>query len=444
MSEHIAKLHSTFVRRETPETVAKLVAVALPVIDPGLRAMLGTVTGAAGKGGWSWSSMPTEFQRPTDATRQVAKAVELAEAFLDEELPHGPAMDSDTASEVARMLSSLIGRQPGEDFKAHANRARRSALGLDLSRRRYLKLFRLAQRLEGKAARLLRLEQHFELTLVGKAALAPRLTIDDLGEDVPTAAFVAYFAARMKLRSVFWNGPQQRPFDELSNALLDLCFARSAQTRWMAIAHVFPREDVLACLTDHERGRLLGIWFSILDLTAEHLERAYRESAIDLETMIVRRGNDSTTWNLLAGAWNRARDNWIALVQAMGISSIFDEMLPGKVLRLMAGDVARWHLASGGGLHPDTLVWRDLPKPWSVLRGDATCTLGTIVTACHAHKVDPVQSGWGAPRARTEIAEFRPTPELVHGVAVSNPFLADFMRKSGWFSGKPTKTIGAG
>jgi hypothetical protein len=36
-------------------------------------------------------------------------------------------------------------------------------------------------------------------------------------------------------------------------------------------------------------------------------------------------------------------------------------MCPGKVLRLMAADVAWWHRQSGGGLHQDTAVWKELP-----------------------------------------------------------------------------------
>ena len=41
-----------------------------------------------------------------------------------------------------------------------------------------------------------------------------------------------------------------------------------------------------------------------------------------------------------------------------------------------------------------------------------------------------------AAAAQKRVAEFRPTPELVHGVTVSNPQLAAAIRKAGWFSGK--------
>jgi hypothetical protein len=38
--------------------------------------------------------------------------------------------------------------------------------------------------------------------------------------------------------------------------------------------------------------------------------------------------------------------------------------------------------------------------------------------------------------AQKRVAEFRPTPELVHGVTASNPQLVAASRKAGWFSGK--------
>ena len=34
---------------------------------------------------------------------------------------------------------------------------------------------------------------------------------------------------------------------------------------------------------------------------------------------------------------------------------------------------------------------------------------------------------------------FRPTPELVHGVAVANPFAAAFLRRLGAYSGRPLR-----
>ena len=50
----------------------------------------------------------------------------------------------------------------------------------------------------------------------------------------------------------------------------------------------------------------------------------------------------------------------MALLYALDMDEVLDQMCPGKVLRLMAADVAFWHRAVGGGLEPDTAVWAEL------------------------------------------------------------------------------------
>jgi hypothetical protein len=76
------------------------------------------------------------------------------------------------------------------------------------------------------------------------------------------------------------------------------------------------------------------------------------------EDMVVRRGNDPTTWNVTAGAWNRLRDGWFALLYDLRMVVAVERMCPGKMLRLMAADVAWRHRQSGGGLHQATAVGR--------------------------------------------------------------------------------------
>ncbi len=438
-SAAIIRLHATLGRRDTPETVAQIAREAIPALHSGSWAeRLKRMLGWAPHRRFAWSSMATTFRRPDPAHRQLDKARELAQLFMGQSLPEGA--DAEALDAVVADLNRLIGKTPGKarfDADRLDGDARRKA-GLTLSRRRYDKLFRLAGRLERRAHRLRREEEKFDLILVSKAALAPRLTVDDFAGDVLSAAFVAYYAARMKLRSEFTIGGQQRPFDEFAAHLLGLC-QKSEATSWWAIAHVFPRSDVLARLTDDQKGRLLGQWFDILQVAAERLAEAQLQTNIDMNNMIVRRGNDSSTWNLLAGAFNRAREQWVALLESMGADAVLDAMMPGKVLRLMAGDVAAWHRSTGGGVHPDTLVWRRLPPPWRVLRGEVQCTRTHIEAACDAEGVDPEKTGWSRARARTAVAEFRPTPELVHGVAVNNPYLAAYLRKGGVFSGKGLK-----
>jgi hypothetical protein len=158
--------------------------------------------------------------------------------------------------------------------------------------------------------------------------------------------------------------------------------------------------------------------------------------------MVVKKGDDSSTWNQVANAWNKGRDAWFALLDAMDCSRGLERFCPGKVMRLMAGDVAAWHRESGGDLDPQTKVWASLPLPWMVIAGDEECPLKEVHTACARFGIDPIASGWTNARKGNAVSEFKPTPELVHGVDVGHPKLAQLFRRWGVFSGKtPTNLL---
>jgi hypothetical protein len=179
---------------------------------------------------------------------------------------------------------------------------------------------------------------------------------------------------------------------------------------------------------------LLGRAFGVLEEMAGLLAAPWARLPVDRATLIVRRGSDSSTWNLVAGGWNRAREHWISLLYAMHLDRVLDSICPGKVLRLMAADVARWHQLSGGALHPDTKVWANLPLPWEVIAGRASCNRHQVLLTCRQE--DGLSGGWVAPPGERKPVPFKPTPELVHGVAVASPALAVTLRRAGWFSGK--------
>jgi hypothetical protein len=430
-------LYQTLQRREQPERIAERALALLGGDAPkSVRAAAKPVVAASLFQRFGWSSMSNKFRDVDTADTQIAKGIELADLFLGQKI----SASSLTGDAVARSLSECIHRRDGAAnfFVDRLNGEERAAAGLTLSRRRYNKLFRLAGRIEAKNAEVKKEARKRQLTLIGKSMLACDIAPGDFADKPFTACFIAYFTARSKLRSEATLSGQQKPFDQLSAALLDAC-AKHEDANWFAIARVFPRDDVLKRLSDDQKGALLGRWYGILVETAALLEAAFQDSGIDLDTMIVRRGNDSTTWNVFAAAWNRARDHWMALVAALGMSQVFEALLPGKCLRLMAGDVAAWHAAIGSGLHPDTKIWRDLPKPWLVLRGQAICTRSMIEHACATHGVAPQKSGWSAPRPRNHVSTFRPTPELVHGVSVQNPYLAGMLKRMGRYSGKTFK-----
>jgi hypothetical protein len=387
-----------------------------------------------------YTSMLQTFAQPVGLNRQVHTAANLFKTAYT--ISEDDSSDPEKVEQFLRTISPEINKTFGSnDFKKdRLNREARRAAGMDLSRRRYNKLFRHLTRMEDKLHTLIREIKKLCFTKIGKSGLASQLDWETFSADLNSACFVAYLTARSNLRSEFTIYGQQRAYDEIADMLFERC-KRSSDANWWAIAHVYPHNHVMQKIGDEQKGELLGRWFTILREIAALLKEIWSESDFERDTMIVQRGNDSTTWNNTASAWNKARDNWMSLIYAMGMEGILDAVCPGKVMRLMAGDVANWHVVAGGGLDPNTFVWREVPLPWEVLEGTHTCTATMIRAVCEKHHLDPEKSAWIAPRPRTAVATFHPTPELVHGVSVSDAQLATFLKKTGFFSGKAVKGV---
>jgi hypothetical protein len=437
------ELFETLQQRRRPEDVAEMIRCQLGdnmtqqellVLDRAARHSLK-------RGLAKTTSMLEEFHRPVSPERQIARAVELFRRT--ETWTAAECADPERVQAFIEELCPLIRKRFGEsDFKHHRlNGEQRTAQGLDLSRRRYNKLFRLLGRLEAKLRTYVRELRKYDFTRVGKSRFATRLSFGEFAKDPATAAFIAYFVARCNLRSVFTNTSQQRPYDEIADILFQRLKRQPDRTNWWAVAHVFPDPEVLARLSDAQKGELLGRWLLLLRDIAELLREVWQASDIRRDSMIVKRGNDSSTWNNTANAWNRSREAWIALLQSVGMEAELDALCFGKVLRLMAADVVRWHQLSGGGLDPNTFVWNELPLPWEVLAGDATCTRKHVEEVCRRHGVDPIKNGWIAPPPERRVEHFTPTPELVHGVVVADPTLARVLRRAGWFSGQKVRWL---
>lgn len=435
-------LFASLTQRLRPEDVAELVRWELgDSLDAAeARTLNRAARGAQSRRWWGYSSMPAEFARPVGLANQIHTARAL---FPTAPAPAGAdCADPPAVSAYIAAASRTIAKAPrASDFKAHRlNRAARAAVGLgELPKRQYNKRFRLLARMERKLETLEREARKREYTLVSKSRLATRIAPADFLADRDSACFVAYLTARANLRSVFTNGPQRRAYDEVVEMLLARC-RRSPAANWWVIAHAHPTREVLTRLPDEQLGRLLATWFGLLTGVAGLLREVWEKSRFNRATMVVHRGDDSTTWNATAGAWNKAREGWIEVLHALRMDDLLDRLCPGKVMRLMAADVAAWHRVSGGGLEPDTAVWAELPPPWAVLDGTASCTRAEVEAVCRRCGVDPVAKGWTAPRPDRVAEAFRPTPELVHGVEVGHPGLALLLRKMGVFSGKPLKT----
>ncbi len=456
----LENLYQSLQERRRPEDVAAGILVVLEgqLRKEEIRTLEKAARGALRKKAYGYTSMAQTFGKPLLPQKQVATALEL---FGIEEMKEQKVTytNEEELLVLIAQLNKQVRKVMGEnDFLGdRLNKMDRQALGWEISKRQYNKRWRMVKRLEEKVGKLKLELKKLEFQKVGKHGLFHRLEWGAFAQDLNTACFIAYYNARCNLRSTFTNGSQVRPYDEIAEMLFQRCtgviqkktfWGKVAKetttvprtTNWLAKAYGYTGQEVLQHLTDEAKGKLLGTWTTVLEEIATLLGDLWTKNDFDRKTMIVRRGNDSTTWNNTASAWNKARDQWMNLIYSLGLESILDQLCFGKVMRLMAADVAAWHRHSGGGLEPNTAVWNALPLPWEVFAEQATCNKQTVVRACAKVGLEPEQSGWIAPR-KHGIAAFTPTPELVHGVAVHNALLATILRQQGYFSGKAKKVL---
>ena len=438
----IQDLHATLQRRQRPEDVADMILSRAPDLftDAEKAVLEAAARGALRRLADRASAMSTDFFKAAPPRRQVATAAGLFRR--PPALTPVECADPQALKAFVTALSAEIDKSVGaSSFKEdRLNRAGRKAHGLDHSRRRYNKLFRFLRRLERKIAAYERQLDNSGDQMLAKSGLASRIPLEDFQASPEAACFVAYYVARRNRRSVFTNLGQDPAFDEIGQMLLER-FKRAARPGgWRMIAQVAPDPEAIAQLSEPDRLELLAGWLEAMRDIAVRMGEVWTQNQFDRRAMIVAKGDGSSAWNALAGAWNISRQGWLTAVAALDMDDMLDRVCLGKAMRLMAGDVAAWHDA----LHPDTAVWAELPPPWEVFLGEATCTRSDVEIACARHDVDPVGSGWIAPRRRTEPVPFQPTPELVHGVAVSHPELAVILRKAGWFSGKTARPLPAG
>jgi len=433
----VSDLYDTLGRRLRPEDVAALVTrVDGKPFTPDERRVLET----AARHSMSYTlasmtSMAQEFKQAVPPERQVR----VTEALLKVRTPLTPLQCADAIEVqalVVKLTKKIKAASGATDFKFdRLNRKDRRRAGLGrMSKRRYNKLFRLLGRFEARLVKYVREQQLCEAGMVAKSGLVTKLSRQAFAASTEAACFIAYYTARRNRRSVFTNVGQESAFDKVAEMLLN-----RVDGGWFAVAHAFPEAQVVTHLNSKQKMALLVLSLETLKGLSQLLKSSWQQSKFDRAKMIVAKGDDSSTWNALAGAWNAARSSYLQLLLAMGAEDTLDELCIGKVMRLMAADVAWWHRSSGGDLDPNTAIWAALPEPWDVLDGTKTCTKADVIKACKVRGMDPYSTGW-LPKSRTRVAvPFKPTPELVHGVAVSSPELASMLRKCGWFSGKSIK-----
>ncbi len=437
----LEQLYKTLKQRKRPEDVAEMI---LHILGNNLSFFERRKLEKAAKSSLKnvvlgYTSMLQEFAKPIGAEKQIKKAVELFKVRQQENISYdNPFEVEDFIIQINPIIYKDFGKS---NYKTdRLDRKKRKEIGLDLSKRQYNKLFRCLRHLEKKLNRLIAEYKKAEFQQIGKHGFAHHLSFEDFSKNIYAACFIAYYTARCNLRSEFTIDGQQRPFDEIADVLFKKCLVNEDETNWQAIAQVYPSQNVLKYLSDSQKGELLGKWTTLLQDLAVYLKEVWDANTFRRDSMVVKRGDDSSTWNNTASAWNKARDNWMNLIYAMGADFVLDEMCFGKIMRLMAADVVAWHRMTGNSLDPNTIVWNEIPMPWEVFSGNAVCTKDSVMEACQKAGLNAEKSGWIAPRQHG-VVEFKPTPELVYGVTVSNPFLATILKKHKYFSGKNAKLV---
>jgi hypothetical protein len=268
----------------------------------------------------------------------------------------------------------------------------------------------------------------------GKARLAHLVAEEDFVACPATAAFTAYYVARLNMRTRFTSGSQTRPMDTLAEELLSGALTAPTLRPWV-LASVLTRWRVLDLLDDAQCGELLARYYEQLAASARALRRCF-DPHRDPTEMIMRMGDDSSSWNSASRAFNQARTGWLNLTRGLGYDDVLEASCPGKVPALVAADVAAWHRLEGREQHVDVRVWADLPLPWDVVLGDDDCPAELVRQTCRRHGVDPEAEGWTQPYRQDVLELPALAPDLVHGVTVSSPLLAGVLRRVGVFSGQ--------
>ena len=237
----LQELYESAQARTRPEDAA---ALCLRVLDERLTSRERAVLHKAARGSLGsrifggYSSMAREFKAPTGAAEQLPTARRLFPDIAPPADPDDPAQ----LEGYVKKLNAAIGKTFGyADYAAgRLSHGARRELGIDVSRRQYNKMFRCVAHLEEKLETLWREARKTEFTRIGKTKLATRLAPEEWDKDANSSCFMAYYAARCNLRSVFTNQSQVRPFDEICEMLLGRCRAHADVANWWAIAHIYP------------------------------------------------------------------------------------------------------------------------------------------------------------------------------------------------------------
>ncbi|MEH6460250.1 hypothetical protein, partial [Chitinimonas sp. JJ19] len=211
-------LFQSLQRRLRPEDVIEMILEVLAdeLTEPERTLLEKAAANSFKRGLHQFSAMLQDFQRPVPPARQANKAAELFHAVP--RLSTEACSDPEQLAGLIEQLSKTLIKQVGDsDFKANRlNGEQRQQAGLELSKRRYNKLFRFLQRFERKLETY-RLEQRkYAATRVAKAGLATLIRWEDFSDSPNAACFVAYYTAAKNRRSTYTNQSQAPAFDAIA------------------------------------------------------------------------------------------------------------------------------------------------------------------------------------------------------------------------------------
>ena len=210
--------------RRRPEDVAELVRKTLEgKLDPReARSSIGRRAGSLVRKPLGYTSMLQDFARPRGLVAQVARAATL---FATARAPRGGVRDRAPWRRFVRAVGAEIDKVLWREQLPPRSAQRRGAraAGLDVSRRKYNRKFRLLRRMERKIGKLTRETMKLEFTQIGKSGLATRLPRAAFLASESSACFIAYLVARSNLRSEFTIDGQQSAMDEIAAMLLARC-----------------------------------------------------------------------------------------------------------------------------------------------------------------------------------------------------------------------------
>lgn len=300
------------------------------------------------------------------------------------------------------------------------------------SKKAYLKRLRAVASFEAKIKRVQQALISRNGLMTAKSRLAREVQADKLNDYA--LAYVAYVTARANRRTRFQLTTQSKAFDSIADGLFHLL---PKDTAWEEIVLVSPVESLLSRLDSEALGVITARFYSDMVFWANQLASEWEKLPEDVQVSgIVCQGTNSTDFNSYAGAYNTMRSAWIASMSVAGLTKTFDNYLPGKAIRLLAGDLVRWNTYEGGSVSLDFDLFQKLPYPWLVVNAQAELNRSLMVEADVLTEDKLISGGWVSTRKNLELEIPEADPALVHGVTVSDPEFAKLLRKIGVFSAK--------